>query len=120
MKKGDLIIYLAALLLAALPLLLLLAPEQEPAYAVVRIDGSPVRTFPLNTDAQETFTSSGGENTVCIKGGEVFILSADCPDKTCVAMGGISRGNETLVCLPHHLTVTIEGADASAPDAVTQ
>lgn len=120
MKKGDLIIYLAALLLAALPLLLLLTPAAEPAHAVVRIDGKPVRVFPLDQDAQEIFTSAGGENTVCVKDGQVFILSADCPDKTCVAMGGISRSNETLVCLPHHLTVSIENAEASAPDAVTQ
>lgn len=120
MKKGDVFIYLAALLLAALPLLTLLAPAAEPARAVVRIDGKPVHSFPLHKDAQEQFITKNGANTVCVQNGQVFILSADCPDKTCVSMGGISRANETLVCLPHRLTVTVEGADPSAPDAITQ
>ena len=120
MKKGDLIIYIAALLLAALPLLTLLSPAPETVQAVVRIDGRAVRTFALDKDAQEQFITDAGENTVKVEDGKVCILSADCPDRTCVMMGGISRVNETLVCLPHRLTVTIEGADASAPDAVTQ
>lgn len=120
MKKGDLLIYLAALALAALPLLMLLAPKPAPACAVVRIDGSEVHRFSLEADAQRTFSTAHGNNTVQVHNGQVRMLSADCPDGTCVSMGFISRANETLVCLPHHLTVTLEGADASAPDAVTQ
>ena len=120
MKKGDLFIYIAALLLALLPLMTLLSPVQEATRAVVRIDGKIVHTFLLDADAEKTFSSAAGENTVQVKEGKVRILAADCPDKTCVSMGGISRANQVLVCLPHHLTVEIDGADDDAPDAVTQ
>ncbi len=119
MKKGDIILLVCAAVLGLLPLLTLLTPAAAPGTAIVRIDGDIARAFPLSRDAQETFSAHGGSNTVVISGGTVSISHADCPDRTCVNMGGISRTGEVLVCLPHHLTVSIEGA-SEAVDAVTQ
>ena len=97
-----------------------MAPKQEPARAVVRIDGRQVRSFLLSRDAEETFETANGSNTVVVRDGKVSITTADCPDHTCIAMGPIDTVNETLVCLPNRLTVLIEGHDDDAPDAVAQ
>lgn len=120
MKKGDFIIYVCAVVLALAPLLFFMAPKQEPARAVVRIDGRQVRSFLLSRDAEETFETANGSNTVVVRDGKVSITTADCPDHTCIAMGPIDTVNETLVCLPNRLTVLIEGHDDDAPDAVAQ
>jgi hypothetical protein len=38
--------------------------------------------------------------------------SADCPDKTCVTIGGrISRAGERIVCLPNSLIIEIRGGE---------
>ena len=110
MKRGDVVILILALLLCAAPLLMLL-----PAPAVLC-------TLPLEADAEKEILSPDGSgfNLVRVQSGTVCIADADCPDRTCVRMGAISRAGETLVCLPHRLTITLEGAAGSALDAVTR
>ena len=50
MKKGDLVILALALVLAALPLLLLLPADAAPAQVLVRQDGQLLRALPLDAD----------------------------------------------------------------------
>ena len=117
MKKGDLVILALALVLAALPLLLLLPADAAPAQVLVRQDGQLLRALPL--DCTVEFATVHGTNVVEVSGGTVRITFADCPDGTCMRMGPIRRTGETLVCLPHRLTVEITGA-AESVDAVTR
>ena len=119
MKKGDFAILALALVLAALPLLLLIPADAAPAEVLVRQDGRLLRTLPLDTDCTVEFATAHGVNVVEISGGTVRIPRADCPDGTCTRMGPIRRTGETLVCLPHRLTVEITGTDESV-DAVTR
>lgn len=119
MKKGDFVILALVLALAVLPLLLLLQEESAPAKALVRQNGRLLRALPLDTDCTMAFTLEDGINVVEISDGTVRIIQADCPDGTCMRMGPICRTGETLVCLPHRLTVEITGAD-EAVDAVTR
>ena len=37
-----------------------------------------------------------------------YMKEADCPDKLCVHMKKISQVNETIVCLPNQVILTIE------------
>lgn len=119
MKKGDLVILALALVLAALPLLLLLPANATPAQVLVRQDGQLLRALPLDADCTVEFATEHGTNVVEVSGGAVRITFADCPDGTCMRMGPIRRTGETLVCLPHRLTVEITGA-AESVDAVTR
>ena len=50
-----------------------------------------------------------GENVLEIKDKAIRVTEADCKDKWCMHQGAISRAGQTLACLPHRLTVTIEG-----------
>lgn len=119
MKKGDFVILALALVLAALPLLLLLPADDAPAVVLVRQDGQLLRTLPLDADCTVEFATEHGTNVVEVSGGSVRITRADCPDGVCVRMGPIRCTGETLVCLPHRLTVEIAGA-AESVDAVTR
>ena len=122
MKRGDIVILIFALLLCAAPLLMLLPAPSAPVRAVVRQNGAVLCTLPLETDAEKEILSPDGSgfNLIRVQGGAVYMADADCPDRTCVRMGAISRAGETLVCLPHRLTITLEGAADSALDAVTR
>lgn len=122
MKRGDVVILILALLLCAAPLLMLLPAPSVPTRAVVRQNGAVLCTLPLEADAEKEILSPDGSgfNLVRVQSGTVCIADADCPDRTCVRMGAISRAGETLVCLPHCLTITLEGAAGSALDAVTR
>lgn len=122
MKRGDVVILILALLLCAAPLLMLLPAPSVPTRAVVRQNGAVLCILPLGIDTEKEILSPDGSgfNLVRVQSGTVCIADADCPDRTCVRMGAISRAGETLVCLPHRLTITLEGAAGSALDAVTR
>ena len=39
----------------------------------------------------------------------VSVTQADCPDLLCVQQGKITTSAIPIACVPHHLTVQIEG-----------
>lgn len=88
----------------------------------VRIDGHAIASYPLSGDRTETISCpDGGSNTLEIKDGIAYMKAADCHDKICVGMNGISTPGETIVCLPHKLVLAIPDSESapSEPDAVT-
>ena len=120
MKRGDFVIIALAILLALTPLLLRPARGAEPR-AVVRKDGEIAAELPLDEDAVLRL-EEGGQNVLRVSGGAIRMEEADCPDGTCVRQGAIQNPGETIVCLPHRVTVTIVGNDegTGGVDAVVQ
>ena len=90
-------------------------------YAVVKIDGKEYRRYALNQDSEDTIVTERGTNQIRIHKGVVNMQSADCPDKICVHEKPISHPGETITCLPHHLTVEIEGGKPAEnqPDSIS-
>lgn len=92
------------------------------SYVEIRIDGVRTAAFPLSSNRTQTISGAdGSSNTFEIRDGIVFMREADCHDKVCVGMRGISKTGETIVCLPHKLVLAIVATDEepSGPDAVT-
>lgn len=76
--------------------------------AVVYQNSQAVKTISLKKDATYTFESEdGGINVVSVENGEIFVKEADCPGQDCVNRGKISQNNESIVCLPHKLSITV-------------
>ena len=76
----------------------------------VILNGKLVAEYPLSEDGE--FLLNGGTNLLVIEGGAAYMKSADCPDKTCVTIGGrISRAGERIVCLPNSLIIEIRGGE---------
>ena len=116
MKKADLLLAGGALLLAA-ALYLVLRPGGTGAWVVVTVDGAETARYAL--DGERTVTIGGADwNVLEIADGEASVLDANCGDHTCVNMGAISREGESIVCLPHKLTIHIEGGMAAPLDAI--
>lgn len=118
MKKSD-ILLAAGVLLAALALYLLFRPGGEGAWAVVEIDGREIARYALPADRIVTI-GEADYNVLEIAGGTAEVVEANCGDHTCVRTGKISREGEVIVCLPHHLTVRVEGGDAAPFDGVVR
>ena len=58
-----------------------------------------------------TLESDSSVNVVEIDHGRIRMLSADCPDGTCVRQGWISGGAFPIVCLPNRVVITLDGSD---------
>lgn len=48
--------------------------------------------------------------TVHIQNGAVWVVGADCGDKTCERTGRINRAGQSIVCLPNGISVVIGGS----------
>ena len=120
MKKlrYDLLL-VAAILLAAGALCFMTRPGGDGAWAVVTQDGKEIARYALAKSVRVTL-GDGDYNILEIANGEAAIVEANCGDHTCVRTGGISKEGETIVCLPHKLTVHVVGGEASGLDAVSK
>ncbi len=123
MKKND-IILIAAILIIAFAVLLGQRLWQknntkESAVVVVTIDGEEVGHFALSEDCTHTFTlADGSYNTMVIKDGEVQVSEASCPDKICVLHRPIHYSEDSIICLPNELIITIEGGEEHGVDTI--
>ena len=105
LKKADLILAGAVLLLAGLLALALWLFAPSGQVAVVRVNGTEIARIDLAEDGR---TLVNGTHTVVVESGTLRVESAPCPDLVCVKHLPVSRAGETIVCLPYGLTVTVE------------
>ena len=110
--KNDIILVFSILVLALVCFLIFKACAKEGRYAVITVGGEIYKTVSLDTDCvTEVVTGERGEykNTVTVKDGRVSVTYANCPDGICEKHRKIKYDGESIVCLPHKLTVTVEG-----------
>lgn len=113
-KKADLFVIAAALIAAAVGFILVFTrPAGE--HIEIAVDGDTIATLPLDRDAQYELPN----NVIAIENGEARMEYADCPDLICVHHSPISRRNETIVCLPNRVTVTVRGGRSDV-DAISE
>lgn len=89
------------------------------AVAVVTVDGKEYGRYPLEKNHIETIhLSDGSYNTFEVKDGYVSMTDASCPDQICVNHNRISKKNETIVCLPDKVVITVENGEEAEIDVL--
>lgn len=134
----DALVVLAVIALAVGSALAVWGGGRETAgTVVVTIDGREADRFPLEAllESPRTYTNNGYtlELVYGLRGmegpaldhrkpsGEYGVQAAwaDCPTQDCVRTGLISRGGQSIVCLPARIIVQLTGtADPGGVDAV--
>lgn len=85
--------------------------------AVVRVDGEVLYRIDLAAVTQAydiSIDTKYGHNTLHVAPGSIAVTAADCPDGICVAQGALTHGSVPIICMPHHLSVRIEGSGLDA------
>ena len=79
--------------------------------AVISVDGTETERIPLTglMETDRVVESNGYTLHVHLTETEVWVESSDCPTQDCVRTGRISRGGQSIVCLPARVIVTLEG-----------
>lgn len=120
MKKNDLYLIGAIVLIIAILFAVIGLTKEDGDYVVVMVDGIEVARYDLGVDGE--YELNGGTNILRIEGGVAYLTYADCPDHLCmngIQGGKISKTGETITCLPNKLTVTVYGAEDSDVDLVS-
>lgn len=84
----------------------------QAVYVEISQDGRLIRREKLSDlEGQELRIESadGGFNLIDFQEGAVWVKEADCENGDCIRQGMIRRTGESIICLPHQLTVTIVG-----------
>lgn len=110
MKKGDLIL----LVLAAVGTIGVIAGFlwfKKPAIdCVVYEKNEEIGRYPLNTDTTVRIeTSDGHYNILKIENGEASVCESDCANQICVNTKAANKAGDTIICLPHKVSVILEG-----------
>ena len=122
-KKDKLLIAFIVIAAGIIALSSSIFGNQTGSYARVMIDGELYGEYPLQENQIIEIQEAAGYNRLVIDHNSVKMQEADCPDQYCVKHAAITNTNETIVCLPHRLTVEIVGdaADNQADiDALAQ
>ena len=111
--RFDLILVLSLIFIALISLILITVLRTEGGYVRVEKDGALFATYSLAKDGEYPI---GDGNTLMIEGGEAKMSWADCPDKTCVMTRPARYNGESIICLPHKITVTVTDASDDGAD----
>ena len=79
--------------------------------AVVSVDGEAPERLPLE-EGERTIQAGGYTLHLRLTETEVWVESSDCPTQDCVHTGHISRGGQSIVCLPARVIIQLEGGEA--------
>lgn len=79
--------------------------------ASISVDGEFYRSVSLDGEDEEVdIQTEYGHNILKKYDGGIQMIYADCPKKISMAMGFISRPNQTIICVPNRVFVEIVGS----------
>lgn len=120
--KAELILVIVLIAIAVCFYLYLnfLSPSKG-AKVQILVDGEVTQEYDLFSSQKVAIeTENGGQNMLVIDNGECYLDDANCPDKLCVKQGVISKSGQSIICLPHKVVITIEGADEAEVDTIAK
>ncbi len=116
-SKTWIVIFAAVLVICAAAFLLLKGSGGHGTVAVIRVDGEIYKKINLDAVAvayDMEIKTEFGYNKLHIEHDGISVTEADCRDHICMDQGKVSQAGVPIVCLPHRLTIEIEGDDIDA------
>jgi len=84
--------------------------KDEKLRIVIRVGGEIVNTADLSENSDEiNIQTPLGYNIIAIRPDGAAVIGSDCPSSDCIRTGTISRQGQIIICLPHRLTIRVEG-----------
>ena len=85
----------------------------------ITVDGELYGVYSLNTDTTIEIKNDGNTNTVTIKNGTAYMSDSSCKNQICVQHAPISNTNESIICLPNKVVVSIVGNGGDGYDEIS-
>ncbi|MCQ2448920.1 MAG: NusG domain II-containing protein [Clostridia bacterium] len=104
LKKGDYIVFATVAAVILLSTLVWFLPKKSGRTVTVREHNKVVYSAPLAVN--HTVKLEG--NTVVIRNGKAYVKWANCRNQICVHHVPIDEAGDTILCLPHEVSVTVE------------
>ena len=121
-RRNDIILISVIIVLAALIFFLINCFSSNGNKVVIEQDAKQIATLDINKNQEYNIYDKDGNicNTVVISGGQASMIYANCKDKICVNHNEISKNNESIICLPNKVIVTVISDKGSDVDEVAR
>lgn len=90
----------------------------EGSSITVTKDGETYGTYSLLEEQTIVIEDGTMKNIIEIKDGEAYMLEASCPDQLCVDQNEISFDQESIICLPNKVVITVTSDIESEVDGI--
>lgn len=106
--KNDFILIGVVLAVAIILFIILKLTAKTGDTVEIAVNGKVIKSFNLSDDIRyEIKTDSGNINTLVIKENKAYIEYANCRDKICQNHAPINHEGDSIICLPHKVTITV-------------
>ena len=119
--KNDIILIASVIVLTIIFLVAITLINKTGNEVIIEQNSKQIAVLELNRD-QEYNIYNGNKicNTVVVKDGEAYMSYTDCKDKICVNHNKISKNNESIICLPNKVVVTVTNSKNNEVDGVAK
>lgn len=121
MNKKDLILYILIGLLYICSLGFTLPFETEGELVQIYVDRELFAEYSVNEN--KIFEVEGYNDislTIDIRNGAVDVIESDCNDNICENTKIISKTNESIICLPGRIVISIESDNDAEYDVISR
>ncbi len=118
-KKADILLGITFVLLGLCLSFLVAQSDISPKYVRVTVGSELYGTYDLSQNQDISIKKNGHINKIRISNQKVRMIESDCKNQVCVEQGNIERANQSIVCLPNQVMVTIDGENKTAADSVS-
>ncbi len=107
--KNDIILIVIIIALSAMAFILINSFSSSGNEVIIEQNLKQTAVLNINKNQEYNLYDNNGNicNTVLIKDGTVSMKYANCKDKICVNHNKISKNNESIICLPNKVVVTV-------------
>ena len=121
-RKNDIILIAVIIALAALIFILVNNFSSNGNKVIIEQDAKQIAILDLNKNQEYKIYDKSGNicNIVLISDGRTSMKYANCKDKICVNHNKISKNNESIICLPNKVVVTVVSDEDSNVDEVAR
>ena len=84
----------------------------------VYVDNELIDSISLDSDNEYEYIGELGAVKVLAKEGKVRVIESNCPLKSCIRQGAVSRQGETIVCVPNKFLLVVTEGESRAVDGV--
>ena len=111
-KKSDVVLFFILMALSVGLMFFVYRTGSAGERIEIKVAGELYATYSLAEDRTVTVEQDEGKkNIIRIEGGEVTMASSTCKNQVCVDHAAVSRGGESIICLPNRVIVSIIGSE---------
>ncbi len=120
--KNDLILIFSIIVISLLSIIIILASSKHGNYVTVEQNGIVIAVLQIDKNQKYNIYNENNkiENTILIENEQVSMIYADCPDKICEKHRAIKNNNESIICLPNKVIVTVTNNLENEVDGVAK